>query len=138
MHVLAETTVEQVRVLLSQGLSQREAARQARVSRNRVQLIAHGRRLDYATLPARPEDEPLERCGPVERCRKCGMLVEMPCLVCQARVLREAALRRGNLATSDEILPLGVDLRGVARRRYQRIHARKTRQRKMAFWIRHE
>ena len=126
MHVLAETTVEQVRVLLREGLSQREAARQARVSRNRVQLIAHGRRPDYAALPARKEDEPLERCGPIERCRKCGMLVEMPCLVCQARVLREAALRRGNLATSDEILPLGVDLRGGARRRYQRIYVRKT------------
>ena len=103
MREIEEERIVQIKRLLSDGYSQREVGRETGVSRSTVNRVATGQRPDCA--PPRygeaeeeeeedeEEEEFSERCGPVGRCQGCGHLVEMPCLVCQARAVREETLR---------------------------------------------
>lgn len=85
--MLNRYVIDQVKTLLAQGeLSQREIARRLKISRGTVNAIANGRRRD------RPEPDPNEDIGlfvgPPRRCRDCGGMVYMPCLLCQVRRLK--------------------------------------------------
>ena len=80
--MLAPATVGEIRLLLAEGgLSQREIARRLGVSRGSVNAIARGKRTDGADFVC--------PSGPVERCPGCGCMVQMPCLACRIRAMRE-------------------------------------------------
>lgn len=94
----AERIVE-IKRLLSEGYSRRQVVHETGVSLGTVNRVATGQRPDCAAVECEEEeddaedDEFLERCGPIRRCQECGYLVEMPCLVCQARAVHEESLR---------------------------------------------
>lgn len=63
------------------------------------------------------------------RCPRCGYRVQIPCLIC---LTRSRLAARSTTAPHDEmsaeVAPIRVELHGPARRRYERLHARKLRQ----------
>ena len=80
--MLTDQQVGEVQQLLKRGLSQREIARQLKISKGSVGAIAHGRRrID----PPQPLQLAPPAAGRVARCGDCGVLVELPCVACQAR-----------------------------------------------------
>lgn len=88
--MLAPETVERIRDLLAEGrMSQRGVARALRVSRGTVDAIACGRRPAYPARIRQGLPGPDSPSGPRERCPGCGGMVEMPCLACRLRALRE-------------------------------------------------
>lgn len=90
--MIAIETVCRVRELLAAGeLSQREIARKLELSRGTVSAIATGRRTDRVAKP-RPGEEPPLFAGPYLRCRGCGGMVQMPCLLCRVRALRPSRI----------------------------------------------
>lgn len=92
--MLTPGKVEEVRRLLALGnVSQRQIARQLRVSRGTVSAIASGKRPDY---PIRTPEEP-ELLLPPVRCPGCGGMVHPPCRACRVRKFRarQLALKRG-------------------------------------------
>ncbi len=93
--MIAQHKVEQVRYLLSQGVSQRKIARIVGISRGTVVAIAHGKRRDA------PEPDELDGWpahGEPRRCPGCGGMVYLPCRLCHVRSLnsfqRRLAQRR--------------------------------------------
>jgi hypothetical protein len=87
--MIATTTVEEIRHLLAEGrLSQRGIARELGVSRGTVNAIAMGRRISIGRPSVAEEDFPLP-AGLPRRCSGCGGLVQMPCLLCHLRLLRQ-------------------------------------------------
>ena len=88
--MIASSVVAEVRRLLAKGhLSQREIARWTGVSRGTVNAIARGKRRDDDTRRHRQDEGFIPPSGPARRCPGCGGLVQMPCLVCQVRALKE-------------------------------------------------
>lgn len=85
--MIAAAMVEEVRRLLSQGVSHRDVSRRTGVSRSTINQIAQGRRRDR---PDRIENEyrSLRFDAPPARCRDCGGLVYLPCQLCALRKLR--------------------------------------------------
>jgi hypothetical protein len=82
--MLSKSQVEWVVQLLDEKrLSQREIARQTRLSRATVGAIACGARPRH--LHRKTADEAPFDPGPPARCRGCGGLVQMPCLLCRVR-----------------------------------------------------
>ena len=89
--MISPEVVREVRSLLSKGrLSQRHIARSMGVSRGTVQAIASGRRPDYSTRRPRDRHDTIFPSGPPRRCPTCGGMVQMPCLLCHVRRIREA------------------------------------------------
>ena len=81
--------VAEVRRMLAGGrLSQRKIAEQTGISRETVRAIALGRRPDRENRPS-PRDDHEPFPGPVRRCPGCGGMVQLPCLLCRVRGLRE-------------------------------------------------
>lgn len=99
MREIGEQQIGWIGKLLGEGYGQRRVARLTGVSLSTVNRVATGQRPDCAAVECEEEeddtedDEFLERCGPIRRCQECGYLVEMPCLVCQARAVHEESLR---------------------------------------------
>ncbi len=98
MREIGEQQIWWVRKLLGEGYGQRQVTRLTGVSLSTVNRVANGRRLGCRASGDEEEEEEgagefVERCGPIRRCRQCGHRVEMPCLVCQARAVREMTLR---------------------------------------------
>lgn len=88
--------VDQIKRLLREGtLSQRRIARRVGVSRGTVNAIARGRRPDDHARRER-EDRSVVPSGPVRRCRTCGGMVQMPCLACRVRSIKQGRLRRAS------------------------------------------
>ena len=88
--MIAPEVVDQIKRLLDEGsLSQRSIARQVGVSRGTVHSIARGKRPDYNARRREKEDEIAAPSGPWGRCPTCGGMVQMPCLACRVRALRE-------------------------------------------------
>jgi len=86
--------VDQIKRLLEEGdLSQRKIARQVGVSRGTVNAIARGKRPDYEARGRDREDDVVAPGGPPARCPTCGGMVEMPCLACRVRAMRESRRR---------------------------------------------
>jgi hypothetical protein len=97
--MLTESQVEWVvQLLCDNKLSHREIARQTRVSRGTISAIARGDRPHQ--LHRKPADEAAFDPGPPARCRGCGGLVQMPCLLCRIRACRAIELRMQELAFS--------------------------------------
>jgi len=88
--------VEEIRRLLDEGsLSQRKIAARLGVSRGTVNSIASGKRGLFGREPVAAGPDLYDPDQPPERCRGCGALVYMPCLLCRTRryVQRQRALR---------------------------------------------
>jgi hypothetical protein len=97
--MLTRSIVEEIAKLLSEGrLSQRKIAARLGVSRGTVGAIASGRRGIYGKEPFEDDSEPMICASPPQRCRHCGYLVSVPCLVCRTRQYRE---RQRRLAARD-------------------------------------
>lgn len=89
--MIAPEVVSEVRSLLTKGgLSRRHIARYVGVSRGTVQAIASGKRPDYSTRRPRDRYDMIFPSGPPRRCPTCGGMVQMPCLLCHVRRIREA------------------------------------------------
>lgn len=72
-----------VQLLAAGNLSHRRIARLTGISRGTVSAIANGKR-----AVDRVRQTPVEPCftpGPPARCRGCGGMVYMPCLLCRVR-----------------------------------------------------
>ena len=86
--MIAPTIVQKIRQFLDGGeLSQRKIARRLGVSRGTVLSIARGRRSHDSA--GRQGDDFFDPDAPAERCRSCGGMVKMPCLLCHIRRLKK-------------------------------------------------
>jgi hypothetical protein len=75
------------RLLVEEGLSQRNVANLTGVSRGTIHAIAAGKRPDYE-LSRRPFDADFSPPdGPPRRCPECGGMVHMPCRLCRVRAM---------------------------------------------------
>ena len=122
--MISDERITEVRHLLAEGkLSQRKIAIQTGVSRGTVSAVANGKRPDYKPKP--PEDEFDLPPGPKGRCGECGGMVYMPCRLCltRKRIAKEKPIRR---IDTRPIEPLGLELRGECRRRYEAVRARRS------------
>lgn len=90
--------VLEVRRLLDEGeLSQRKIATRLGISRGVVNSIANGRRgLHGRETKVKYSCDDQEAVA--ERCRGCGAMVYMPCLLCRARQYREREQRSSEQA----------------------------------------
>ncbi len=87
--MLADSVVSEIHRLLSEGrLSRRAIARQIGVSRGSVNLIANGQR---EAREGQPDERRRQKRGLARRCRQCGGLVYLPCLLCRARTYQRRA-----------------------------------------------
>jgi transcriptional regulator with XRE-family HTH domain len=92
--MLCVVVVEEIeRLLDAGGLSQRGIARRMGVSRGSVNAIALGKRPDPQTRRRVQEDALAAPAGPSVRCPTCGGMVQMPCLACRLRALKEGRRR---------------------------------------------
>ncbi|MBN2475836.1 MAG: helix-turn-helix domain-containing protein [Pirellulales bacterium] len=126
--MIAPEIVDEIRRLLAEGrLSQRKIARRTGVSRNTVGAIATGRRRDRKRRhPGRLEADDAPPAGPPQRCPGCGGMVWMPCRLCRTRARmspRQPTPVPRWLRPVDQ--PLGLDLKGEYRARYQQVRARR-------------
>lgn len=95
--MLAPRLVAEVRRLLAEGrLSQRTIARWTGVSRGTVNAIAQGKRRGNERQREESRLEFTPPLGPLLRCRECGGLVQMPCLLCQLRAMKQRQRLSGN------------------------------------------
>ena len=94
--MIAAAVVREIRDLLAEGgLSQRKIAGQTGVSRGTVNAIARGKRPDYATRRPGPGADFTSPGGPPTRCPGCGGMVQMPCLLCQVRAIKQRRRLQG-------------------------------------------
>ena len=89
--MLPPTTVMEVRRLLNDGcLSQRSIALSLGISRGTVHAIAAGKRPERRT--GQGSAGFFSPAGIPKRCPTCGGMVQMPCLLCHVRRLRNRPL----------------------------------------------
>lgn len=120
--MISSGTVDQIKRLLEEGdLSQREIARQVGVSRGTVNAIARGNRPDYEARGREREDDVVAPGGPPVRCPTCGGMVQMPCLACRVRAVRER--RRRPRAVTPHYRCLGASIESPRRPRRFRSHS---------------
>lgn len=94
--MIADATVSEIRHLLIEGgLSQRKIAQRVGVSRGTVHAIARGRRPDYAARRRPLGHVFVPPSGKPQRRPTCGGMVQMPCLLCQVRTIKERQRRQG-------------------------------------------
>ena len=92
--MISFAVVDEIERLLQEGgLSQRMIARRVGVSRGTVNTIARGQRPDYRARRRQRADDFVAPSGPVCRCPTCGARVQMPCLACRVRAIRESRRR---------------------------------------------
>lgn len=111
------------RLLAEDQLPQREIARRLGVSRGTVSGISTGKRSVRTAKRREIEDD-----GPPQRCPTCGAMVLMPCRSCRTRAAMAKLPRPPILARLrpwEE--PLGVELRGDERGRYEAVHESRCR-----------
>jgi len=96
--MIAAAKVQEIEQLLRKGqYSQRQIARRTGISRATIAAIAAGERPDYEAQRQlrqlrQAEDESI---GPVERCRGCGGMTQMPCRLCRVRNFKAAQYEAG-------------------------------------------
>jgi hypothetical protein len=89
--MLALSLVQEIDRLLHEGeLSQRKIAERLGVSRGTVGAIARGQRPLFGKAPKPDESEERGPSLQPQRCRRCGFLVFLPCLVCRTREYRQS------------------------------------------------
>ncbi len=95
--MIVPAVASEIRNLLEEGrLSQRKIARRVGASRGTVGAIARGTRPDYPARPSDPAEDLVVPTGPARRCHGCGAMVQMPCLACHIRAIRQT--RNGRMA----------------------------------------
>jgi len=86
--MISQAIVDQILRLLADGrMSQRKIARAVGVSRGTIGAIAKGHRPRVRRVEDR-WGRSIRPLGPPKRCRGCGGLVFMPCLLCRVRELK--------------------------------------------------
>ena len=91
--MIAPAVVDEIKRLLEEeALSQRKIARRTGASRGTVNAIALGKRPDYEACRGERGGDFVTPGGPAVRCPSCGGMVQMPCLACRVRAMKE--LRR--------------------------------------------
>ena len=116
-----KTIAEIQRLLALKTQSQRTIAKLTGVSRGSVASIASGKRRN--DIASRPRDDGLpEPSGPPVRCRGCGALVYMPCLLCRLRKENPRPARR---PTYSRPASACLDLRPEHRIRYEEVRSRR-------------
>jgi len=126
--MIAPAMIDSIRELLAAGqLSQRKIARRLGVSRGTVAGVAAGRRPDYEAIRRKREEsrQPIP-LGPLGRCATCGGLVYQPCRLCELR--RQLAKLPRRAVDRRPIEPMGVELRGDAKTRYEAVHLARMQQ----------
>ncbi len=85
--MIRQEYIDNIKKLLAEGNhSHREIARITRISRATISNIANGKRADHHHKG--PEVGRLFRGHP-ERCKGCGGMVYMPCMLCEVRAKKE-------------------------------------------------
>lgn len=80
--MLTQQVIDEARHLLTEGLlSQRGIAERLHISRGTVNALALGQRGAYGRETATAQPMPIR----IARCRGCGGLVYMPCVLCRTR-----------------------------------------------------
>lgn len=126
--MLSTEKVRHVRELLEQGVSYRRIRQLTGVSRVTIGRIARRERPDYpATRPA----EPLwaEEDRPAVRCEECGHRTVPPCRICRVRKAVADGTVRRTFGRTDSGEPLGLQLREDHQARYEKVRARRERER---------
>jgi len=132
--MISNRQVRIIRALLRRGASQRQIARYLGISHGTVGDVAAGRRrlkfpkrrpprlkLFKDTRPAGQDEEG----EPLYRCRQCGRRLTKPgCLACQLEREKPGPSHHDKSETPLDG-PIGVNLRGDARRRYEEVRAAK-------------
>ena len=81
--MLNQATVDRVKTLAEDGLSQRKIAKKVGIARESVRRILNGTRPNYAEKSSL---EPVNVfSGVTGRCPGCGGFVHLPCLACKVR-----------------------------------------------------
>jgi hypothetical protein len=83
--MLSPDLIDEVRRLLCDGHSRRLVARRTGISRNTINRIADGRRVDHEDS-VESEFSSIPRTKP-KRCRTCGGMVYPPCKLCRLRAM---------------------------------------------------
>ena len=121
--------VHRVELLLaSEALSLRGIADLIGISRGSVATIKAGRHHHQRLPPSDDSDDSDSLAvdsGVIDRCPTCGGKVRMPCVACRCRALPKPVRKAAEAIQREEIKPLGLELVGEARRRYERIRADK-------------
>jgi transcriptional regulator with XRE-family HTH domain len=125
--MIPEALAEEIRRRLATGKqSMRKIAGAVGVSRGAVAKIAYGKRRRPTACRAGPNASLEEPLGRIDRCPECGALAHAPCRACRVRnwirTLRSPRPRQ----PAEE--PLGLDLAGECRQRYEEVHARRIRE----------
>lgn len=93
--MIRAAVVDQIRGLLAAGgLSQRKIAEQVGISRGTVNAIARGKRPDYVARWVLSGNDFTPPGGRPVRCPGCGGMVQMPCLLCHVRAIKQRRLLR--------------------------------------------
>ena len=93
--MIAPTVASEIRSLLEEGeLSQRKRARREGASRGTVGAIARGKRPGCSARRSAPAEDLVMPTGPARRCPGCGAMVQMPCLACHIRAIKETRRKR--------------------------------------------
>src|SRR5688572_7946889 len=103
--MLTARKVEEVRrIMATEAMSYRQIARRLEIGHGTVAKIAAGTCLEIYTRPDEPQPDQSEEhlLGPVERCKGCGGLAEMPCRLCHVREIK-ARQRTTNRLLREEI-----------------------------------
>ena len=125
--MIASDVVDSIRGLLAEGeLSQRKIAQQLGVSRGTVASVASGRRPDYDALRRREQSQQPLPLGPLVRCSTCGGMVHVPCRLCAMRLKMARSPKRP--VDPRPMEPLGLELRGEARTRYEVVHRKRMKE----------
>lgn len=117
--MLPAEKINEVKRLLSLGLSQREVERRSGVSRAVVQRVASGKRKDRVVKP--PEPWEVDWTGEVGKCPECNAKVMLPCMACIIRNIPAGASHatRGDGGSFEP----GLDLDEEHRARYEQVKA---------------
>jgi len=136
--MIAEEKIREAETMLALGkMSQREIAKRTGLSRATIYLIAKGKRkIQIKTID--PDMLPESKNGPPVRCRSCGAMVEMPCLLCHLKDLAARnrpvmqlcpnTVQSPSVMTNEQHLTratirIGLNLTGDELKRYREVRA---------------
>lgn len=114
---LLPAQVFDVRELLRRGVPRRQVARQTGVGLTTIGQIATDRYAPSGSR-SRADGEAYRECEP-RRCPRGHLVTLWPCVTCDIEVF--AAMARSRRQSGEPVEPLGLELRGQDRARYEQI-----------------